>query len=147
MAKIIQLASADHIDQILALENKSFPDDQMAEQTVRRFIRNGNMIVLLMCSRVIGSAVLLKRKDTLASRLYSLAIDPIHRGRGIGSILLSGVESMAIGHSEIRLEVREDNMAAINLYFKHGYKKFGRRMKYYKDGMNALRMVKELPLD
>ena len=43
----------------------------------------------------------------------------------------------------ITLEVKEDNIAAINLYKKYGFKKVSTREKYY-DGINGILMEKTL---
>jgi [ribosomal protein S18]-alanine N-acetyltransferase len=143
----MKFASINDTLQLLALENRVFSIDRMSKFSIERFINKKNILIYSKCNKIIGSAILLKRKDTLCSRLYSLAVDPDHRGKGIGSSLLIDIETLANGCSEIRLEVREDNISAINFYTKHGYKKFGRRMRYYRDGMHALRMVKELYID
>jgi ribosomal protein S18 acetylase RimI-like enzyme len=44
----------------------------------------------------------------------------------------------------MRLEVRTDNSAAIGLYTKSGYHRFGEITGFYEDGSNALRMQKTL---
>jgi len=40
--------------------------------------------------------------------------------------------------------VREDNLAALRLYQKHGYQVIGRTADYYQDHGSAIRMRKEL---
>ena len=44
----------------------------------------------------------------------------------------------------MRLEVREDNRAAIGLYRAGGYQPAGRASNYYEDGCAALRFTKPL---
>ena len=87
--------------------------------------------------------------------LYSLIYDRIEieqfevitkeRGRGIGDKLLNYlIEKYKDSDiKNITLEVKEDNIIAINLYKKYGFKKVSTREKYY-DGINGLLMEKTL---
>ncbi len=83
------------------------------------------------------------------ARLYSLAIDPAARGRGLGSELLERAEAAALkaGKAVLRLEVRPDNSAAIRLYEEAGYRAFGRYLDFYADRSPALRFEKRLAGD
>ena len=87
--------------------------------------------------------------------LYSLIYDRIEieqfevitkeRGRGIGDKLLNYLIEK-YKNSDIKnitLEVKENNIVAINLYKKYGFKKVSTREKYY-DGINGLLMEKTL---
>ena len=87
--------------------------------------------------------------------LYSLIYDRIEieqfevitkeRGRGIGDKLLNYLIEK-YKNSDIKnitLEVKEDNIVAINLYKKYGFKKVSTREKYY-DSINGLLMEKTL---
>ena len=67
------------------------------------------------------------------------------RGRGIGDKLLNYlIEKYKDSDiKNITLEVKEDNIIAINLYKKYGFKKVSTREKYY-DGINGLLMEKTL---
>ena len=87
--------------------------------------------------------------------LYSLIYDRIEieqfevitkeRRKGIGDKLLKYLiakyEDSDI--KNITLEVKEDNIVAINLYKKYGFKKVSTREKYY-SGINGLLMEKTL---
>ena len=87
--------------------------------------------------------------------LYSLIYDRIEieqfevitkeRGKGIGDKLLNYlIEKYKDSDiKNITLEVKEDNIIAINLYKKYGFKKVSTREKYY-DGINGLLMEKTL---
>ena len=87
--------------------------------------------------------------------LYSLIYDRIEieqfevttkkRRKGIGDKLLKYlIEKYQYSDiKNITLEVKEDNIAAINLYKKYGFKKVSTREKYYA-GINGLLMEKAL---
>lgn len=65
---------------------------------------------------------------------------------GLGRRLMQDAARVARlrGADRLRLEVRADNEAAIALYESLGYRTFGRHPGYYDDGMDALRMEREL---
>lgn len=87
--------------------------------------------------------------------LYSLIYDRIEieqfevttkeRRKGIGNKLLNYLVEKYQDNNikNITLEVKEDNIAAINLYKKYGFKKVSTREKYY-DGINGILMEKAL---
>ena len=87
--------------------------------------------------------------------LYSLIYDRIEieqfevttkeRRKGIGNKLLNYLIEKYQDNNikNITLEVKEDNIAAINLYKKYGFKKVSTREKYY-DGINGILMEKTL---
>jgi ribosomal protein S18 acetylase RimI-like enzyme len=78
---------------------------------------------------VCGYAMILFRAGAALARLYSLAVAPAEAGKGYGRALLSAAETAAMEHDRIllRLEVREDNEAAITGFTKNaGYRRIGR---------------------
>lgn len=81
-----------------------------------------------------------------SARLYSLVVDPDRRGQGLADRLLAAAETELSrrGVAALRLEVREDNQAAIALYRRRGYRDLGRRPGYYEDGAAALCMRLDL---
>lgn len=79
-------------------------------------------------------------------QITSIAVHPDFRGKGIGEALLDYVIELCKKNyiEEIVLEVRVSNTIAQNLYFKKGFKKVGIRKWYYRDGEDALVMIKKL---
>ena len=67
--------------------------------------------------------------------LLLIAVDPRHRGRGIGSALMARfiAEAGARGAERLFLEMREGNPAE-SLYRRHGFAVVGRRRAYYRRG-------------
>jgi ribosomal protein S18 acetylase RimI-like enzyme len=57
--------------------------------------------------------------------IQNLGIEPLHRGRGFGSILLARAASgfRSVGLRRMHLEVTTDNTAAIRLYERLGFKR------------------------
>ena len=74
------------------------------------------------------------------AELLRIAVDPAHRGGGLGRRLLEACQDAlaAGGMGELHLEVRASNRAAIGLYRACGWTPCGRRGGYYPDGEDAL---------
>ena len=82
---------------------------------------------------------------TKKGHIVSVAVKPDCRHQGIGSALIeAAIEGMAeYGASEFFLEVRETNKEAISVYENLGFE-IKRTLKgYYRDGEDALLMVKK----
>ena len=96
--------------------------------------------------RLLGATVVLRRLHSSVARLYSIAVAPEARDRGIASRLLD----QAIRHTRdggtavLRLETRADNHAAQRLFTRHGFTALDRKPAYYEDGVDALRFQKSL---
>ena len=79
--------------------------------------------------------------------IINFAIDPQYQGKGWGSILLN--ESMQYmvdeGARHFFLDVRDSNIKARKLYYKHGFQDLGVRRKYYSHPEeDAIVMVKHI---
>ena len=98
---------------------------------------------------LVGDALLLRRrrKDGVTARLYSIAVDANHRGKGFGKALLSNcLDALkAEGVSTVHLEVDVDNAPAIALYESFGYTKIRRLAGYYGPGKDGWKMQLKLP--
>lgn len=132
----------------MALEQRAFARDRLSRRQWRHHIGNPQaaLLVCVEAGALLGDALMLFRRGSGVARLYSLAVAPVARGRGIGGALLRAGERMARvrGAERVRLEVRKDNPVAIALYERHGYRRFGERPGYYADGMDAWRYEKRL---
>jgi ribosomal protein S18 acetylase RimI-like enzyme len=75
----------------------------------------------------VGIAVCFVGFSTFVARplinIHDLAVIPEYRGRGIGRLLLEGVEAKGreLGCCKLTLEVREDNHRAQQLYDRFGF--------------------------
>jgi ribosomal protein S18 acetylase RimI-like enzyme len=124
------------------LESRVFTSDRLSLRSIRRLIVANSARVLVSADRndIAAALAMLYRHGSRHARLYSLAVDPRCRGRGVGSRLLSHALDQARhdGKSEMRLEVRRDNRSAQAFYLRHGFVKTGLREHYYQDGQEAL---------
>lgn len=138
-------AERDDLDALAALE-AGFPGDRMSRTSLARLLgrESADVWVAEVGGEVVGDAVVLYRRGFASARLYSMIVNPAYRGRGIARHLLAAAEEGARERGAImmRLEVREDNTAAIALYEASGYAVTGRTADYYEDHSTALRMLK-----
>lgn len=145
---MIRPATLTDIDALVAIENQCFGTDILSRRSFRYLLTKGHANTLLaeQDGRVCGYAMALYSGGTSMSRLYSLAVVPELRRRGIGLRLLQAIEQQAQGQdcASMRLEVRRDNAPAQSLFRKTGYKQFGAIADYYEDHMDALRWEKSL---
>jgi [ribosomal protein S18]-alanine N-acetyltransferase len=142
----IRSAEPADLGALIDLENRSFSADRISRPSLRRLIvsRSTDVLVAAALDSVAGYAVILYRAGSGLARLYSLAVDP--EFGGLGRQLLAVAEAAAArrGCRALRLEVRDDNLRAINLYRRAEYRPIGEVPGYYSDGATALRFEKQL---
>ena len=80
--------------------------------------------------QVVGFCILQPVLDE--ANLLLMAIDPTQQGKGLGyQILDASLNMLKNNPIQIFLEVRESNIAAINLYQKSGFHQIDLRKNYY----------------
>jgi len=145
----IRRATPADLPALLALERRAFTTDHLSPRQYRRHVASASACVLAAvdASGLLGKAVLFFRRNSAGARLYSIAVADTARGRGIGEALLRACEraARARGCTRLRLEVRQDNAAAIRLYERLGYRRFGAHAAFYEDGADAWRYEKVWP--
>ncbi|WP_372781952.1 GNAT family N-acetyltransferase/peptidase C39 family protein [Litorivivens sp.] len=136
------------IDALLALESECFSTDRLSRRSFMRFVSKGahNLLVAIEDNKMLGYVLVLFRSGTSLARIYSIAVSPAARGKGVASELLTKAEAIASQRYclFIRLEVHTQNTAALELYKKFGYKPFTRIKQYYEDGGDAEQLEKRL---
>jgi ribosomal protein S18 acetylase RimI-like enzyme len=140
----VRRATRADVDALEALEGV-FPGDRIPRATFARFVDGGaDVWIAERAGEVVGDAVVVYRRGFLSARLYTLAVAPRARGAGVAKALLARAERGARerGCVTLRLEVREDNEAAIGLYRRCGYEVIGHSADYYEDGSAAWRLRK-----
>jgi len=143
-----RLAVSDDLDALVALENRCFTDDRVSRRSFRRFIDmpRDRVILAWQGDQLLGYSLVLMSAATRLARIYSIAVAPDARGRGLGEQLVRASEEHAVAADRIimRLEVREDNAPAIALYRRLGYRQFGTYRDYYEDHGTALRFERRI---
>ena len=140
-------ARCDDLEAIVALETRSFaPHDRFARATWRHLLgpaaRRGSSLTLVARKgkAVVGTVNGLLRAGSHVLRIYSLAVDPSQRGRGLGGRLILALVAAAPRRcTTVSLEVRYDNSGARMLYERLGFTVHERLPGYYPDGGAGIR--------
>ena len=92
--------------------------------------------------QVIAYAIALSRSNSRYWRVYSLAVDAEHRGQGLARAMLEHVitEAKKAECHGLSLEVKSDNLAAIQLYRRYHFETIDVLPGYYDDGTDGLKM-------
>lgn len=136
---VIREMTERDMDHVFNIEAGIFPDpfDARRLDIMRRWFPSA-CLVAEKNGKIVGYILATLRSPTLG-HILSVAVIEEERGKGIGSALIR--KSMEImksrGASAVRLEVRTDNMKAIKLYKKMGYKIDQLIPDYYSDGSDA----------
>ncbi|CBL44998.1 GCN5-related N-acetyltransferase [gamma proteobacterium HdN1] len=144
----IRRATLNDVGAMLVIERTVFETDRMSRRSMRHQVESETscFLVATVGADIAGYAIFFMHRGTSLARLYSIATAPSYQGRGIAKKLLEHGEEIATENGRIymRLEVREDNVAAIRLYEKMGYRQFGEYEDYYEDHTDALRYEKRI---
>lgn len=78
--------------------------------------------------------------------ILAIAVRVLHQRQGVGKELLKQVEYLGLqyGLGEIHLQTGQNNVPALSLFQKVGYKVVGLKTNYYPKGQSAWVMVKKL---
>jgi len=141
-----QKALPEEVVQIAKLEQQCFGEEGFLKKQVDYLVRKaeGEVVVIKFSEKIVASLILLFRKGSRHIRIYSLAVSPDFRGKGLAKEMLVYSEKKAseMNLKQISLEVNEKNTGAIELYQKSGFQVYKTKNNYYKDGSKALVMRK-----
>lgn len=137
MSPEIRVATLDDLDDVLALDRACFARAWTPAQWRAEFESGDQVRALILiahadarpiahaCAPMLGERCELRRIGVLAEA----------RGRGVGRDLVGRVIDHAkqANCTRIELEVAADNVAAIALYRREGFRSVGVRPRYYRD--------------
>ncbi len=138
-----QPMSAADLDRVVAVERLCYPHPWTAEQFLQELSNPVAQLDLLcvdgqLCGYICFWLIVGEMQ------ILNLATAPAWRRQGVADRLLTHALEPCLGQrlDSAWLEVREGNRAAIQLYRRHGFVVEGSRPGYYRDGENALLMVR-----
>ena len=69
----------------------------------------------------------------MEAEIITMAVMPKYRNQGIGFLILNQLEEILLKSNcdKVFLDVASNNLVALHLYKKAGFKKFGTRKNYY----------------
>lgn len=129
----IEPIAAEHLCDVARLEEICF-SEPWSEAALGLLLTDAALgFVCLWGGRAVAYGGMLLAPDE--GQITNIAVDPDHRRRGLGALLMKRLERAARerGLLQIALEVRASNEAAIALYERTGYTVAGRRPNFYKD--------------
>ncbi|MDI6805699.1 MAG: ribosomal protein S18-alanine N-acetyltransferase, partial [Candidatus Bathyarchaeia archaeon] len=139
MSIVIEDASIKQLDELYKIETECFKKEAFSRQHIANLLTdyNGISLVAKMNDKIVGFiiGIIHMERNTLAGHILTIDVSPPYRRKGIAQRLLKKIEEIfkEKGVKSCRLEVREDNVAALRLYQKLGYKKIAKLEYYYGD--------------
>lgn len=142
---LIRRMTAGDVDAVAAIEYASFASPWSRESFANEM--TGNPVARYLVAELDGVVIAFGGMHIILDEghIMNIAVLEKHRGRGIGTRLLSAMMQYAanLGAGYLTLEVRESNAAAIALYRAHSFVAVNRRKRYYENGEDALLMVSQ----
>lgn len=150
----VRAARPSDLGAILTIENTCFqPQEAFAPRQVRNLIDNAHALCRVAeCDATTADssptvaawcvAFVRQHVTCRSGRIYTLAVDPLRQGQGIGPKLLTHVLA-ELAQREVRhvyLEVRAENRRAIAMYEKFGFQPMRRLPDYYGPGIDGISM-------
>jgi ribosomal protein S18 acetylase RimI-like enzyme len=144
MPEVRRLLRAD-LDALVDLETASFPpSDRFPRRNWRHVLGSRATLVLGVPDPEAGlqaAICWLLRSSSRVARMYSLAVHPTARGRGLGKLLVAAsVQRLPRRCGILGLEVRPDNASAVGLYRALGFRPVAGLADYYGAGEDGMRM-------
>ena len=146
--KIVEATLKD-FEQIYEIEQACFVEPYTREQLMYEFNENPLNKILVACDedKIVGFVDYMITFNS--ATISQIAVLPNYRKKGLGSKLLEEMEKSFPKEIDdvvetITLEVRESNINAISFYKKNGYEDVVIKKHYYKNGENAVYMIKRL---
>ena len=143
---IIRNANEEDLSAVMEIELESFEFSEVFP--VRQFLyylnvfRDGFFVVVDSSGLIVGYAILACTQNL--GYVLSIAVHPKNRKQGYANALLEFLELKCRekGVSNLRLDVRVSNTAAIELYKKLGLAELRVKKNFYGKGVDALSMGK-----
>lgn len=149
MAITIQRATINDLETLHQIERECFTVEAFSKEHIAYLLQNPNTLSLVahVNGEIAGFIIgLIHRHDKMITgRVYTIDIAVKHRRKGVGLKLLNELERIFVkrGVKICYLEARVDNVAALELYRKHGYVEAEKLKKYYR-GIHGVRLKKKL---
>ncbi len=133
MITVRAMTKAD-VEEVLEIERQCFPVPWSLESFKKEFKNSfARYVVAIIDDEIVGYGGVWLIIDE--GNITNIAVKKGFREKGVGSEVLKALIEVCKKRNLISmtLEVRESNIAARNLYKKHGFMEAGIRPKYYGD--------------
>ena len=144
----VRPATEDDLDAVLAVEKRCYKHPWSRAQFAEELkTKNSQFLVLTddETDTLVAGYVVFRDLGT-ESHLLNVAVEHGWRGLGMGNRLVGMAINHAYRHEQERvfLEVRTENLAAMTLYEKMGFRRITVRKKFYSNGDDAFFMQLDL---
>jgi ribosomal protein S18 acetylase RimI-like enzyme len=145
----LQLAHTAHAQRLAAMSQEMIESGLRPAWSAARItwhMRHPESIVLTaQYGRTTVGFAIMRYGDDVA-HLNLLAVDPMHRRRGVARKMLVWLEETAltVGTFVIGLELRATNQTGFEFYSSLGYRELGRVSGYYQGVEQAIRMARDV---
>ena len=137
-----------NLDAVLVVEHKTYAHPWSHGNFTDSLASGYQAQVLLGGDAVLGYFVAMKGVDE--AHLLNITVDPTYQRQGWARVMLDALAIWAKGQGAewLWLEVRSNNLRAIEVYEAQGYRRVGRRKNYYPavDGQREDAIVMSLAL-
>lgn len=133
----IEDASLRYLDRLFEIEQQCFTKEAFTKQQISYLLTDYNTISLVAkVNNEIAGFIILQLEsedDVVFGHIVTLNVATKYRRKGIAQKMLHETENIlkSRGITESRLEVKQDNSAAIRLYQRLGYREIGKLDHYY----------------
>ncbi len=142
MINCSKLESKD-VKQVVLLEEQ-FLGESLGEEMILNELDNPNVCFLSAKDneKVIGYIGAYTFDDSM--EILNFVVDEAYQRQGVGSLLFNTLLNMYDKTKSIVLEVRYNNEKGISFYKKNNFNVISIRKHYYKNGDDAIVMMKEI---
>lgn len=140
------LKKTTDIDKILKIDSECFENSKYTRKMYEDMLATCEFY--LICEDVLNNnqeeeiGFIIIQNIELECELIKIAIKKIYQNEGYGYAAMNQVIEQ-VNFNKFYLEVKEDNIPAMSLYKKLGFKLLYTRDNYYSDGKDAVVMVYE----
>ncbi len=146
----IRRATADDLEALCGIERECFTIEAFTKEQLAYLLENPKSLSLTaqIDNEIAGFIIgLIYEHDTRRTgHVYTIDVAVKHRRRGVGLRLLRELEQGFVenGVEICYLEARRGNVAALELYRKHGYIEADVLKDFYSEGVDGVRLMKKL---
>jgi ribosomal protein S18 acetylase RimI-like enzyme len=131
---------------IASLAGEAFTEytPRAVSHTLDLVLRFGTLVAVRGARRL--GFIVIGRDGGDVAVLHAIAVTARERGRGVGHRLMLAFERVAEARGARRLELvtADCNLAALDLFYRRGFRLHGRRPRFYERGQNACVLVRDV---
>jgi len=144
----VGLHDPDLIAKVIEIDLTTFSEPTWSRYTAGLMLRHGRTFLLMEGELIVGTCQVIRSWDRPSEAvLFSMAIRPGYRNRGVGTLFLNGVlEALRnTGARSVVLEVDPTNRPAMKVYTeKFGFRRVAELADEYGPGQHRVQMRKLL---